>query len=478
MCPGGELAFNTVQTLLRIMEDKGLVRHRAEGRTFVYEPTYSRDRVTSRLEHRVFDGGLNQVVLSLLQAKDAGEETSCGGWSGRSPRPGRRRRRGATGKGRAVDMEWQTFVWGRLADAAAGGLIVLAVGGLAARLCRQPVRRSPARRPDAPRGRDRPQLAWGPCPSSPGGRSGPSRRPLPPSRPIASDPSRPCTGPPCRPSRREQRGMPDLVRPSPETSTGSVSTAPTKPAPGSPLDGPRRPHVRARPVCRRDGRAGGVVVARAGRALAGHPPGRRIPVPGAVRDLFLGLTGPEGGRTMLLESDRIALPFTYTWARPVILLPATLCGGDEPRALRYVLAHEPSRVESATPGRGISPCLADLVLFYQPLFWWLRRQLRLCQDYSPTPGPSPGLGRRLRRVPRPPRAGPQVRAVFPGAGIGDRRYRTFTGGSCMLVQEREPLKAPLSDGLEPGRARPSPARSSSSPRRACGSTPPTPKAPP
>jgi BlaI family transcriptional regulator, penicillinase repressor len=74
MCPGGELAFNTVQTLLRIMEDKGLVRHRTEGRTFVYEPRYSRDRVTSRLLHRVFDGALDQVVLSLLQAKDTSED--------------------------------------------------------------------------------------------------------------------------------------------------------------------------------------------------------------------------------------------------------------------------------------------------------------------------------------------------------------------------------------------------------------------
>jgi BlaI family transcriptional regulator, penicillinase repressor len=74
MCPGGELAFNTVQSLLRIMEEKQLVRHRAEGRTFVYEPTYSRDLVTSRLLHRLFDGSLSQVVLSLLQAKDVSEE--------------------------------------------------------------------------------------------------------------------------------------------------------------------------------------------------------------------------------------------------------------------------------------------------------------------------------------------------------------------------------------------------------------------
>ena len=74
MYPDGELAFNTVQTLLRIMEEKGLVRHRSEGRMFVYEPIYSRDRVTSRFLHRVFDGALDQVVLSLLQAKETSEE--------------------------------------------------------------------------------------------------------------------------------------------------------------------------------------------------------------------------------------------------------------------------------------------------------------------------------------------------------------------------------------------------------------------
>ena len=39
-------------------------------------------------------------------------------------------------------MEWQVLAWVRMADAAAGGLIVLAVGSLAARLCRQPVRRA------------------------------------------------------------------------------------------------------------------------------------------------------------------------------------------------------------------------------------------------------------------------------------------------------------------------------------------------
>src|SRR5437764_15118790 len=71
MCPGGELHFNTVQTTLRIMEEKGLVGHRSEGRTFIYFPLYSREQVTAHFLKTVFDGAVDQLVLSLLLASDA-----------------------------------------------------------------------------------------------------------------------------------------------------------------------------------------------------------------------------------------------------------------------------------------------------------------------------------------------------------------------------------------------------------------------
>ena len=64
--PQGELAFNTVQTLLRIMDEKGLVSHRRQGRSFIYTPRYSRDRAASRFLHQVFDGAIDQVVVSML----------------------------------------------------------------------------------------------------------------------------------------------------------------------------------------------------------------------------------------------------------------------------------------------------------------------------------------------------------------------------------------------------------------------------
>lgn len=63
------VAQNTVQTLLRIMETKGLVSHTAEGRTFIYEPLFSREETASRFLDRVFDGAASQLVLSLLKAE-------------------------------------------------------------------------------------------------------------------------------------------------------------------------------------------------------------------------------------------------------------------------------------------------------------------------------------------------------------------------------------------------------------------------
>ncbi|HTI51548.1 MAG TPA: BlaI/MecI/CopY family transcriptional regulator [Planctomycetaceae bacterium] len=69
MCPREELAFNTIQTLLRIMDEKGLVTHKVEGRTFVYSPAYSREQETARFLDKVFDGAMDQFVASLLKSR-------------------------------------------------------------------------------------------------------------------------------------------------------------------------------------------------------------------------------------------------------------------------------------------------------------------------------------------------------------------------------------------------------------------------
>jgi predicted transcriptional regulator len=66
---GKDLAYNTVQTLLRLMETKSLVRSKPEGRAFVYSPLYSREQSAARFLDRVFDGAASQLVASLLEAE-------------------------------------------------------------------------------------------------------------------------------------------------------------------------------------------------------------------------------------------------------------------------------------------------------------------------------------------------------------------------------------------------------------------------
>jgi predicted transcriptional regulator len=69
LAPNGELAFNTVQTQLRIMAEKGLVRYRAQGRTFFYTPVYSREAASKRFLSKVYDGALQDLVLTLLRSQ-------------------------------------------------------------------------------------------------------------------------------------------------------------------------------------------------------------------------------------------------------------------------------------------------------------------------------------------------------------------------------------------------------------------------
>jgi predicted transcriptional regulator len=63
------LAYNTVQTMLRVMEEKDLVRHEQAGRTFIYTARFTRDESTARFLDRVFDGAVAQLVQSLLRSE-------------------------------------------------------------------------------------------------------------------------------------------------------------------------------------------------------------------------------------------------------------------------------------------------------------------------------------------------------------------------------------------------------------------------
>ncbi len=73
--PDGEaLAYNSVLTTIRILEQKGYVEHRQEGRAFVYRPCVAEQEASqSEIRHvlnRFFGNSRERLVLSLL-----GDET-------------------------------------------------------------------------------------------------------------------------------------------------------------------------------------------------------------------------------------------------------------------------------------------------------------------------------------------------------------------------------------------------------------------
>ena len=66
----GELAYNSVLTTIRILESKGYVTHRQEGRAFLYRSTIgeaeaSRSEVRHLLQ-RFFGNSRERLLLSLL----------------------------------------------------------------------------------------------------------------------------------------------------------------------------------------------------------------------------------------------------------------------------------------------------------------------------------------------------------------------------------------------------------------------------
>ncbi|QDU57233.1 Penicillinase repressor [Aeoliella mucimassa] len=66
-----ELAYTTVMTTLRILEDKGVVEKRGKrGRAFVYVPAIEKSQVTGSMTHeianRLFGGSVKSLMLNLI----------------------------------------------------------------------------------------------------------------------------------------------------------------------------------------------------------------------------------------------------------------------------------------------------------------------------------------------------------------------------------------------------------------------------
>jgi predicted transcriptional regulator len=67
------VAYTTVMTMMNILENKGHLVKRAEGRAYLYEPAQERTEVISGMVQdfvdRVFDGAAQSLLVNLIQER-------------------------------------------------------------------------------------------------------------------------------------------------------------------------------------------------------------------------------------------------------------------------------------------------------------------------------------------------------------------------------------------------------------------------
>lgn len=70
--------YSSVRTMVRLLESKGLLRHRQCGKRYVYRATQSRDQASkSALRHLLetfFQGSATDAVAAILDVETVGED--------------------------------------------------------------------------------------------------------------------------------------------------------------------------------------------------------------------------------------------------------------------------------------------------------------------------------------------------------------------------------------------------------------------
>lgn len=71
-------AYNTILTIMRILEEKGYLEHRKNGRAFLYRPlvdrNHARRKAVSHLVRNFFDNSPELLMLNLINDEKLGPE--------------------------------------------------------------------------------------------------------------------------------------------------------------------------------------------------------------------------------------------------------------------------------------------------------------------------------------------------------------------------------------------------------------------
>ena len=103
----------------------------------------------------------------------------------------------------------------------------------------------------------------------------------------------------------------------------------------------------------------------------------------ATPDLLAALDARWSGRRRprLLISTKLPVPASCGIFRPTLILPAALAAPDRATQRDWIFDHELTHLARRDPWSAVLFALGQMLYFVLPWFWWLKRLVRLCQEY-------------------------------------------------------------------------------------------------
>src|SRR5262249_6258940 len=89
---------------------------------------------------------------------------------------------------------------------------------------------------------------------------------------------------------------------------------------------------------------------------------------------------PKPNYVEIVATPEIDVPLTYGIRRPVVILPSAMIEAGHEEVIKQCLAHEWSHIRRRDIAHWWLWQAVQPLFWFQPLYWVLRRELRLCQD--------------------------------------------------------------------------------------------------
>lgn len=171
---------------------------------------------------------------------------------------------------------------------------------------------------------------------------------------------------------------------------------------------------------------------------------RAVDAPADVRARVEEWAG--GRRVRVVVSAGVGGPVTWGAWRAVIVLPAELLGVGREVQLRQVLLHEAGHVRQGDGLGNLLFCLALPVLYFHPLYWWLRRSSDLARELVADDWAARADGKDAYVTELVSLARARIGTGMAGAIGMVRRRSHFYRRMRMLLQRSEPLATGCSTG--------------------------------